>query len=284
MEVPELIEAALGLSALEDLSERSRRQIVGAFCDTGEITAFSAGDPLTKQGGIGGDAGFVLMRGEVVIEQQGEAPLTVSAPALLGEMSQWNPRAQRVATVTCRGPAEVLRFSWREAHARAQERLDPADHARLMEAIERIALQRFQREDLLDLPLLRALPAELRLRICILLQWVARPLQLGADALLFETDALCDDTGYLILQGEIAVSRFGEAPRVIAAPDLIGIHPQFDPDLRWRATARALTRVEVLRFAWRVFLSLLDKRMSAEERKRFQAMLHITAADERLAR
>lgn len=284
MEAAELVEQALGLSAMEGTTEASRRRIAGVFCDAGEIVPFSDNEPLIKMGGIGGDAGYVLLRGRAVIEREGEAPIMVSAPALLGEMSQWNPRAVRVASVTCRGAGEALRFSWREAHARAQDLLDPADQARLMEAVERIALQRFQREDLLDLPLLRGLPDELRLRICILLQWVAHPLELAAGAPLFEADALCDDTGYLILQGEIAVSRSGEAPHVVAAPDLIGIHPQFDPELRWRASAHALTPVEALRFAWRVFLSLLDKRMIAGERKRFQAIIHAAADDEQLAK
>lgn len=284
MEATEWIGKALGLDAPPGLCESSRHSIEEVFRVVGERSALTDGEPLIQQGGIGGDAGYILIRGRAEIAREGQQPLVLDAPALLGEMYQWNPYAQRTATVMCRGAVEALRFSWGDVYACARERLSSAEQLRLMEALERIALQRFHREDILDLPLLDGFPDEMRLRICILLQWVAHPLHLEAGAALFEADGLCDDMGYLILQGGMSIVQGGMIPRHVTAPALIGIHPQFNPELRWTATACAKSATEALRFSWRGFLSLLSQRLNAAKMAQFQSALAGASASEALSR
>lgn len=284
METTEWIDKALGLDALAGLCESSRHSIEDVFRAVGERSALADGEPLLQQGGIGGDAGYILIRGRAEITREGQPPLVLDAPALLGEMSQWNPYAQRTATVMCRGAVEALRFSWGDVYACARERLSSAEQLRLMEALERIALQRFHREDILDLPLLCGFPDEMRLRICILLQWVAHPLHLAAGEALFEADGLCDDMGYLLLKGGVRIVQSGAPPREAAAPALIGIHPQFNPELRWTATACAKSAAEALRFSWRGFLSLLSQRLNAAEMAQFQSAIVGVSASEALSR
>jgi len=105
----------LGLPLLHyvpNMPEATRQCIARLFLAVGQPSNLSNGDILLRQGGLGGDVGFVLLEGSVEVEKEGEKAVPVCSPALLGEMHQLNPRAQRTATVRAQGHTTVLQFSW----------------------------------------------------------------------------------------------------------------------------------------------------------------------------
>ncbi len=273
------LQRIVNLPLFSHLAEANRQRIALLFQEVGERIEAADGEALLRQGGVGADAGFILLRGKVQVLPEDGAPLAVDAPALLGEMSQVNRVAQRTATVLCQGEVDVLKFSWQTLLGRSRETLPETDRLALIESIERQVLERLHEESLIDLPMLRGLSNELRIRICLFLQWETHPLEIADGDRLFEVDGLCGDMGYLLDGGEIELLRPHTPGRRIAAPNVIGIMPRFQPDLRWTATAYARGNVEVRKFSWLSFLRLLQQRLAQDELLQFNRALSENARD-----
>lgn len=249
------------LPLMHGMSEETHGRLAQLLEDIGERGPISGGEVLFQQGGLGGETGLVLLTGKVLVEREGEEPVVLESPVLLGEMYQLNPRAQRTATVTAKGPGTVLKFSWREFYAHAKEVLTPTEQAQCMKNIERMVLERFHQESLMDLPVLRGLSDHLRMRVSLALQWVSHTMTLHDGAKLFSAGDMCGDSGYLLTHGCIELNQPGQQPQVFQAPDIVGLFPDFNPDLCWTGTAIACGPVEVQRFAWLVLMRLLEDRL-----------------------
>lgn len=271
------LQRIVSLPMFSHLAEASRQRIALLFQQLGESVELADGDALLRQGGLGADAGYILLLGKVQIVPEDGASVTVAAPALLGEMSQVNRVAQRTATVLCQGNVEVLKFSWQALLTQSREQLPEPDRLALIESIERQVLERLHEESLADLPLLRGLPNELRLRICLFLQWETHPVELADGGKLFEFDGLCGDTGYVLNKGEIEIQTPNQPGRRIPAPNIIGIMPRFLPELRWTASAFGRGAVELRKFSWLSFMRLLQQRLSPEEQRQFESALTANA-------
>ena len=255
------------LPLVQHMPDETRERVATLFLDVSEPVAWVEDNTLLHQGWLGGDAGFVLLRGQVEINKEGEDPIVVSAPAILGEMQQFNPRSLRTATVRLMGTAKVLRFVWRELYAQAREHLTEAEQNLLMDGIEQSAWERFNRDTLIDLALFRGTPERLKLRIVLLLQWLVEPVTLLDGQILFEQDTVCGGIGYVLLQGNIALSRSQSPALVVGAPNMLGVMPRFDPDLRWTATAAAQGKVELLKFSWVDYVKRLQQRLTPQEQR-----------------
>lgn len=262
-------EKLLGLPLLQNMPDDAKKRIGILFLRVSKMVTLSDGDRLLHEGYLGGDAGFVLLSGIVEVRKEGADPVAVSAPTLLGEMRQFNPQAQRTATVRAKGHVNILKFSWQELYAQARKDLPETEQTMLMENIERIVWERFDRETLIDLALLRGLSDQLKLRACLLLQWIAQPVSLTDGETLFEQDGLCGATGFLLTRGEIEIKGADRPLQAICAPNILGVMPQFDPDLRWTAKAIAKGDVEVLRFSWSAYTAMLQQRLSQEDQRLF---------------
>lgn len=270
------LQKLLGLPLLRyvpNMPEATGQCIARLFLAVGQPATLSKGDILLRQGGLGGDVGFILLEGSVEVEKEGEKAVAVCSPALLGEMHQLNPRAQRTATVRAKGDATVLQFSWQEFYTRAKDTLAPEERLMLAESIERCVLERFDRDLLLDLRLFRGLPDELKLRVCLMLQWESQRMVLADGEVLFKEDSMCGDTGYLLAGGQIQITKSGRSPQILNAPTVIGVMPEFNPELRWTATASAKGQTELQRFPWLAFLRTLQSRLRPEEQRRFLAAI-----------
>jgi len=266
---PEELLLLQNLPLVEGLPEETRRRVAALLDEIGERQDLQGGEVLFLQGGLGGDSGFVLLNGGVMVEREGESPVPLAAPVLLGEMHQLNPRAQRTATVRAQGPGATLKFSWREFYAHAKELLSPKEQALCMKNIELLVLERFHQEMLMDLPMMRGLNDHLKLRVSLALQWVGHPVVLSDGDVLFKAEDMCGDTGFLLTHGRIELRKPGQAPEIAAAPDIIGVFPEFNPDLRWSASAIARGSAEVHRFAWLVLMRMLEQRLPGEALQQF---------------
>jgi hypothetical protein len=265
------------LPLVQHLPEEAKERVAALLLEVSQLVTWFEDNTLLHQGWLGGDAGFVLLQGYVEIDKEGEAPILVSAPALLGEMHQFNPRALRTATVRVKGTPRVLKFVWRELYAKARQRLSEAEQDMLMDGIEHSAWERFNRDTLIDLALFRDIPERLKLRIVLLLQWLVEPVTLLDGQELFKQDDVCGGMGYELVQGDLVLSRLNHTVQVVSAPNILGVMPRFDPDQKWTATANARGKVELLKFSWAEYIKRLQQRLSQEEQRQVAASINANA-------
>ena len=261
------------LPLLRFVPEAMRGRVAQLFSSVSKVVVTEAGEALVRRGELGGDAGFVLLDGTAEVVRDDGVPIRVESPALLGEMYQFNPHAERTATVRAAEAGRALKFSWQAFYSQAKAMLPGDEQGLLIGAIERCILERFDKGLLLRLPLLHGLPDELRLRVCLLLQWVTNPLALRDGALLFEQGAKCGGEGFLLARGAVDVRKAGQFVETRNAPDILGILPEFDPELRWTASAIARGSIEVLRFAWLELNALFAQRSTLREQALFAEAL-----------
>lgn len=276
-------EWALNLPLLESTPETLRKKVARVFLDVSEQLFLEDGFVLFHQRDLAGDSGCVLKGGKVEILREGTEPILLKAPALLGEIHQFNPHAQRTATVQVKDNADILKFSWPDFYARAQAELNTEEQVLFMQAMERCVCERLDREPPMDIPIFRGLPAHLKVRACLCLQWVARHVSIADGVTLFEQNALCGDTGVILLHGTVELRMPARPVRQLAAPNILGVFPLFDPEARWTATANAKGPVELIRFAWRTWMALLEQRMRAAQLEQF-VKAALAAGDECLVR
>ena len=279
MEPSEERRVLVGLSLLEGMPEEAKERVAGFLLDVSETVSLAEGDTLLRQGDLAGDSGYLLVAGEVTINKEGTEPVGLSAPALLGEMHQFNPQARRTATVRAKGPAQARKFSWLGLYARATEALPEDEQTLLMDGIERVVWERFDRDVLMDLPMLRGLGDQLKLRVCLPLLWIVSHEVLYDGEVLFEQNEKCGAAGYLLIRGKMEFTKAGRHSHVLAAPNNIGVMPEFDPELRWTATAAAQGEVELLRFSWLVYNKMLEQRLSEADRQQFAAAMKAAKKD-----
>lgn len=267
------------LPLVQNMPDETKERVATLLLDVSKPVTWFEDDTLLHQGWLGGDAGFVLLEGNVEINKEGEDPIVVSAPALLGEMHQFNPRALRTATVRVVGEVRILRFVWQELYAKARQRLAEAEQNMLMDGIEHSAWERFNRDTLIDLALFRGIPERLRLRIVLLLQWIVEPVVLVDGQVLFKQGDVCGGMGYLLLQGNVALSRAQCPAQQVGSPSILGVMPRFDPDLKWTATANAQGKVELLKFSWGEYVKRLQQRLSHQEQRQVADAINANAKE-----
>ncbi|MBP8128105.1 MAG: cyclic nucleotide-binding domain-containing protein [Candidatus Hydrogenedentes bacterium] len=269
MERGEVLRTLQGLPLVQYIPEAQRGAVAALFADVSKEVALAPGEILIRQGELGGETGYVLVDGSVEVEPDAGAPIRLMAPALLGEMNQFNPQAQRTATVRALTPIHALRFAWPAFYAKARSSFSVAGQGLIVDAMERCVLERFHRSMLLDLALFEGLDDALKLRVCLLLQWVTQPVAFSSGQVLFEQGGMCGGEGWLLTHGEVELRMAGQTHDVRHAPDLLGVLPQFDPGLRWTATAAARGPVEALKFSWLEFNALFMQRAAAEAQAHF---------------
>ena len=228
--------------------------------------------------GLGPGAGFVLLQGTVEVQKEGAPGITLPAPALLGEMQQFNSQSLRTATVLAKGECIARKFSWQELYRQAKQDLDASEQAMLIDSIERVVWERFDRDTLMDIALFRGLSDRLRLRACVTLQWLTEQVILAGGETLFQEDEMCGAVGYLLTQGIIVLSKLDHKPVTVAAPNILGVMPHFDPNMKWTATATAEGEVEVLKFSWQRYVLKLKERLSEEDLQEFNEGIEAAAA------
>lgn len=266
------------LPLLRFVPDGMRGRIAQLFAGVSSTIVTTPGEALVRRGELGGDTGYVLLDGAAEVVRDEGAPIRVEAPALIGEMYQFNPHAERTATVRAVEAGRALKFSWQAFYSQAKATLPEPDQGQLMGAIERCILERFDRGALLKLALFHGLPDELRLRVCLLLQWVAHPIAYQDGEVILQQGAMCGGEGYLLARGNVDIRKAGQFVETRSAPDLLGVMPEFNPDLRWTASVTARGAVETLRFAWLELNALFVQRSTRNEQELFAQAIRANAA------
>lgn len=85
-------------------------------------------------------------------------------------------------------------------------------------------------------------------------------------AVLFTEGDQGSDAGYLLLGGEISVTK-SSAPEIrCQAPELLGEMKQFNPNQERTATVEAVDELEVLRFNWYDFSAAMEQGLNESDR------------------
>ncbi len=131
------------LTAFAALDEALRAKLAGVFLGVSEREEIPEGTVLFTQGEEGSEAGYVVLEGVVLVEKSNAGPIRCAAPALIGEMNQFNPVHFRTATVTAATPLEALRFSWKDFEGALYDALGRTEADAVQEALRGQAWQHF---------------------------------------------------------------------------------------------------------------------------------------------
>ena len=261
------VQQLTGLSFLGTMSEEGKARVAGVFRAVSEAIDLEDGDELMHEGYLSFESGYVLAKGSVEVLKGGKVLLELSAPALLGEMSQFKSYDTRMATVRAKGEVVALEFQWDEFYERAKADLPEADHSVLMDAIQMLVWERFGCEALLDLPLFSGLNAALKLKVCIVLPWITTRELFADGEEIFKLEGRCQSKGHLLMSGTVKLSKGPAQEMLVTATNLVGVMPKNDPNLRWTATATARGPVEMLTFSWQTFTKKLEQRLTRDEQQ-----------------
>lgn len=127
-----------GLSFIPDC-RRAADDVVDAFVELGEVSDVPDETLLLREGDVRGTAGFVLLEGELSVIRSEYDPVSLKAPALIGEMQQFSISGSRSASVLTVGACTLLRFDWPEFYATLELRLRPLDFQMVKDAIRRFS-------------------------------------------------------------------------------------------------------------------------------------------------
>lgn len=136
-------QAIENLPFMLEFAEPLQHVVATSFLYVSAHEELDRGAQLIKEGDTESEDGFVLMKGSVLIQQRGQRVATVYAPALLGEMKQFNLQQATRAGVVTAEESGVLRFTWNKLYAALNERLSDDDIQSFRTALERYAWQHF---------------------------------------------------------------------------------------------------------------------------------------------
>ena len=275
---PPLLADVKGLQLLHAMSEAAREKVAGVFLGVAETWELGDGEALMHEGHLGFDSGYVLTRGDMSIERAGTDSIVVSAPALLGEMSQFKSSDARSATVRASGPAVVLHFHWEEFYEQAKAALSDAEYAQLMDALEQLVWERCGCQPLLNLDLFRGLDDALKLKVCIIFPWITDRVKVKAGGTLFDHGARCQSEGHLLLSGALRLVKPDRTEKLVNAPNLVGVMPKHEPGLAWTASAIAQSDADILKFSWLQYTGKLQQRLTGDELRRLIEAMKANAA------
>lgn len=269
MDTTEHREKLSGLPFLQNMPDGAKEKICAVIESVSEETTASSGEELLQEGHLAFASGYILLQGTVSVEREGLDAIELSAPRLLGEMSQFIQDDARVATIRATTDASFLRFSWDDLYENAGKALSKEENAALIQAIERIVWDRYDLQDILGLAMLSDLSDELKVRVCLPLPWIGKRVKLENNKSLFKAAARCKAQGFILTSGKISLIWQGADERVVAAPNIIGVMPNNKPDRIWSASAIANGDAELLAFSWIEYSDKLRERLTNQELTQF---------------
>lgn len=255
------------LPVLQSMAPEARDKVAKVFYAVSEDSNYEDGQVLIHEGYLSFDTGFVLYDGTVLVERDGKESIELSAPVMLGEMSQFSAGDTRTATVRAKGPARAVDFSWEDLYAQAEKDLPAEIYDQFCKSIEDLVWKRFPYRNIADLALFSKLDEKLRDRTCSPLPGITEMILLETGETLFREATLCKSIGYILLNGKLKLIRAGKGEKEVEALDIVGIFPaKSEEPLKWSATCLANGHAELLKFSWDQYVKILGKRLTKEER------------------
>lgn len=255
------------LPVLSELPDDYRKSIAEVFYRTSDDVSYEDGEVIIHGGYLSFDTGFVVYGGAVVVERQTGGDIELSAPAMLGEMSQFSAGDIRSATVRARGTVHALDFAWSDLYSAAGKDLAPEVYDEFRKAIEQLVWTRFPYRSIKELALFSGLDDALKDRVCSPLPGIIETVRLETGETLFREATLCKSSGFILIEGRLKLVRAGKGEKSVKATDIVGVFPtKSDQQPKWRATCLSDGDAQLLKFNWSDYTKLLNRRLSKEER------------------
>lgn len=141
--MPAAVDTLRNLRFMQQLGPAARDKAIAAFEAVSEAESMNPGVCLFQEGERDTDRGYVLLDGEVRIVKSTAPELTVAAPELLGEMVQYNPKAERTATVESATAIQVLSFRWSAFNDALVRTCSPEETDEIQKAFQDYAWEHF---------------------------------------------------------------------------------------------------------------------------------------------
>ena len=124
-----------GLPFMSALPADAQQHVITAFIDTSELTRIEEGNELFREGDQTSNDGYVLLSGSIIVQKSYTNDAKAAAPALVGEVKQFNPKSERTATVRALEDLETLRFNWDAFYGALENCLHPQEIKMLRKAL-----------------------------------------------------------------------------------------------------------------------------------------------------
>ncbi|NUM53243.1 MAG: cyclic nucleotide-binding domain-containing protein [Candidatus Hydrogenedentes bacterium] len=128
---------------LEEFAPAERETLSALLQEVSEVRRLRKGHRMTREGSRGRNRGFILLSGSVRVQKSDMPDTKVTAPELLGEVMQFNPKRMRVATVLAHEDCLVLRFMWDDFWDAVTRYFEPDEQKKVREVLERRAWEHF---------------------------------------------------------------------------------------------------------------------------------------------
>lgn len=255
------------LPLFSTIGEEAKQGVAKVFLGVSDRLLYADGEALINKGYLSFNTGYVLIEGTVAVEAASGDPIEITAPALLGEMSQFRAGDTRSATVRAKGEARAIQFFWDDLYSHADETLPEKDHLEFRMAIERQVWERFTYKNITTLGMFSDLKEKTRVEVCLPFPSITERISIKGVDTLFSQGTRCNSQGFLVVDGSIKVFRQEKGEKTVKAPDMVGIFPgTADKAAIWSATAMANGEAEILKFDWEFYTEQLMKRLSREDR------------------
>lgn len=124
-----------------------------------------------------------------------------------------------------------------------------------------------QRKLIVTLGFISGLDEDLRHKAADAFIHISEHTRLEAGTVLFTQGEEGSDTGYILLSGDVEVSKTTGTTLRCQVPELLGEMKQFNPVAVRTATVETKSEAEVLRFQWPRFEADIRERLDRDQRK-----------------
>lgn len=147
MDISDYREDILSTPLVASLPAEMQERVVDVCLQQSTPQQAGVGDLIYSQGTEDEDTGCMLVEGRVEVAIEGEEPIHLQAPTLLGEMKHFTEATERTATVRVLRDATVLTFYWHDFMKAAAEILSQDEQRILTAAIRELANVRLTSAD-----------------------------------------------------------------------------------------------------------------------------------------
>jgi CRP-like cAMP-binding protein len=131
------------LRVLGGMNDTARDKFTGILATIGQPESLPPGTVIFREGEHAEDRGYILLEGDIRVLKLDAPEIVASAPEILGEMAQFNPRALRTATVETAGDVRVLSFAWTQLNDAIVRQCSQDESDAIRQALESYAWEHF---------------------------------------------------------------------------------------------------------------------------------------------
>lgn len=134
------------------------------------------------------------------------------------------------------------------------------------------------RRRLLLLPFIDELPGPMRERVAMVLLWIGQPAQFSVGDAIFVQGEEDENTGCVLLHGDVEVLRDHREAVHVKAPELLGEMQQLEPTAQRTATVQVTAEAHTLMFSWHDFVAYSGQLLTQDEQIVLRDVIRAAAA------